>query len=233
MVGWDHHSGHAHPVFDGVIVCEEFAETLRAAAEEDEQIQRQREIEKKEKRVYGNWKLLIRGLLIKQKMKLKYLQDTSSPPSHEEEKKKGKKKAAKLDADAPSWPLNRMDEEPVAKKKKARSSDDKCEDMTNEAETISLEKIQRKRMEIKLTATKKKHVPVAGDIFGGTRDIVENLNLSEDSEDDDNDDGANQEAKASNDIARLKKAASTKSVNQRKSMPKKKGLFKYQMTPFS
>ncbi|RUS76983.1 hypothetical protein EGW08_015270 [Elysia chlorotica] len=74
MIGWDHHSGHAHPVFDGVVVCEEHADTLMVAWTEDQEIQEQREIEKVEKRVYGNWRLLIRGLLIKNRLAEKFSQ---------------------------------------------------------------------------------------------------------------------------------------------------------------
>ncbi|GFR77071.1 DNA repair protein complementing XP-C cells-like protein [Elysia marginata] len=74
MVGWDHHSGHSHPLFDGVIVCEEYADALMLAWTEDQEIQEQRETEKREKRVYGNWKLLIRGLLIKSRLAEKFSQ---------------------------------------------------------------------------------------------------------------------------------------------------------------
>lgn len=74
MVGWDHHSGRSHPMFDGVIVCEEFADTLMEAWTEDQDIQEQRETEKREKRVYGNWRLLIRGLLIKSRLAEKFSQ---------------------------------------------------------------------------------------------------------------------------------------------------------------
>ncbi|CAG5116804.1 unnamed protein product, partial [Candidula unifasciata] len=74
MVGWDSHSGFSHPVFDGFIVCEEFADTLMAAWLEDQEIQKQREQERKDKQVYDNWRRLIRGLLIRERLKTKFLQ---------------------------------------------------------------------------------------------------------------------------------------------------------------
>ncbi|XP_067137695.1 DNA repair protein complementing XP-C cells homolog [Centruroides vittatus] len=72
MVGFDGNWGHSHPVFDGVVVCEEFRDVLIAAWEEDQQIQQQREKEKREKRIYDNWKRLIKKLLAKEKIKNKY-----------------------------------------------------------------------------------------------------------------------------------------------------------------
>ncbi|XP_023241598.1 DNA repair protein complementing XP-C cells homolog isoform X1 [Centruroides sculpturatus] len=72
MVGFDGNWGHSHPVFDGVVVCEEFRDVLIAAWEEDQEIQQQREKEKREKRIYDNWKRLIKKLLAKEKIKNKY-----------------------------------------------------------------------------------------------------------------------------------------------------------------
>lgn len=60
------------PVYDGFAVCEEFAnkaveEWYKEMEEED-----RREQEKYEKRVYGNWKRLIKGLLVRRKLQNKY-----------------------------------------------------------------------------------------------------------------------------------------------------------------
>lgn len=98
MTGWDYHGGWSHPVYDGYVVCEEHVETLmdawrvsnsytfkdrrslneialfsllKVANEEQEK----REIEKKEKRVYGNWRRLIRGLLIRDRLQTKYFKN--------------------------------------------------------------------------------------------------------------------------------------------------------------
>lgn len=72
VIGFDFHSGSSHPVYDGFVVCEEFAEIVTNAwVEEQEEIER-KEKEKYEERVYTNWKKLIRGLLLREKLKSKY-----------------------------------------------------------------------------------------------------------------------------------------------------------------
>ena len=74
IVGFDNNNGGlgSHPVMDGFIVCKEFEEVLIAAWEEEQVNAAKREHEKKEKRVYDNWRKLIKGLLIREKVKKKY-----------------------------------------------------------------------------------------------------------------------------------------------------------------
>ncbi|KAH8300206.1 hypothetical protein KR044_011561 [Drosophila immigrans] len=72
VIGFDFHQGACHPMYDGFIVCEEFGELVTAAWEEDQQEQARKEQEKYEARVYGNWKKLIKGLLIRERLKRKY-----------------------------------------------------------------------------------------------------------------------------------------------------------------
>ncbi|KAH8290694.1 hypothetical protein KR054_005041 [Drosophila jambulina] len=72
VIGFDFHQGACHPMYDGFIVCEEFQEVVTAAWEEDQQEQARKEQEKYETRVYGNWKKLIKGLLIRERLKKKY-----------------------------------------------------------------------------------------------------------------------------------------------------------------
>ncbi|XP_039301404.1 DNA repair protein complementing XP-C cells homolog [Nilaparvata lugens] len=72
VVGWDFHGGSSHVVMDGFVVCEEFEETLTEAWHQEQQEAEKRAREKMEQKVYGNWKRLIKGLLIREKLKLKY-----------------------------------------------------------------------------------------------------------------------------------------------------------------
>ncbi|ESO84377.1 hypothetical protein LOTGIDRAFT_132355, partial [Lottia gigantea] len=72
MVGWDYHGGFSHALLEGFVVCEDQKDILMAAWDEDQEIQKQREMEKIEKRVLGNWKLLTRGLLIKERLQIKF-----------------------------------------------------------------------------------------------------------------------------------------------------------------
>ncbi|XP_055918743.1 DNA repair protein complementing XP-C cells homolog [Eupeodes corollae] len=72
VIGFDFHQGSCHPLYDGFVVCEEFADTVVDAwNKEQEEIER-KEQDKYEARVYGNWKKLIKGLLIRERLKLKY-----------------------------------------------------------------------------------------------------------------------------------------------------------------
>ncbi|XP_016953259.1 DNA repair protein complementing XP-C cells homolog [Drosophila biarmipes] len=72
VIGFDFHQGACHPMYDGFVVCEEFREVVEAAWEEDQQEQVRKEQEKYETRVYGNWKKLIKGVLIRERLKKKY-----------------------------------------------------------------------------------------------------------------------------------------------------------------
>ena len=74
VVGFDNHCGSygAHPVIDGFIVCEEHAETLQMAWEEEQHNIAKRELEKRQKRIWDNWKRLIKACLIREKLRVKY-----------------------------------------------------------------------------------------------------------------------------------------------------------------
>lgn len=72
MTGFDYDGGWCHPVYDGFVVCKEFEGVLIEAWVQEQEEQEKREREKTEARVYGNWKKLIRGLLIRERVKDKY-----------------------------------------------------------------------------------------------------------------------------------------------------------------
>uniref|UniRef100_A0A182JVP4 Rad4 beta-hairpin domain-containing protein n=1 Tax=Anopheles christyi TaxID=43041 RepID=A0A182JVP4_9DIPT len=72
VTGFDFHGGSSHPVYDGFVVCEEFRDVVVDAWHEEQHAEEQRAREKYEKRVYGNWKKLIKGLLIRRKLQHKY-----------------------------------------------------------------------------------------------------------------------------------------------------------------
>ncbi|XP_053658926.1 DNA repair protein complementing XP-C cells homolog [Anopheles marshallii] len=60
------------PVYDGFVVCKEYAEQAVEEWYKDMEKEEIREQEKLEKRVYGNWKRLIKGLLVRRKLQHKY-----------------------------------------------------------------------------------------------------------------------------------------------------------------
>lgn len=53
-------------------MCKEFEEKVVDAWNRDRDEMERKEQEKIEKRVYGNWKKLIKGLLIRERLKIKY-----------------------------------------------------------------------------------------------------------------------------------------------------------------
>ncbi|MGH0140412.1 UNVERIFIED_CONTAM: hypothetical protein FKN15_011089 [Acipenser sinensis] len=83
--GFDFHCGFSHPVIEGYVVCEEYKEVLLAAWENEQAEMERKEKEKREKRVLANWTLLVKGLLIKERLKQRYgnqasLQSTNGLP---------------------------------------------------------------------------------------------------------------------------------------------------------
>lgn len=95
VIGFDFHSGACHPTFDGFVVCEEFSEKVVEEWFKDQEDQERKEEEKYEKRVYGNWKRLIRGLMIRERLRAKYNFEDNDVPIKNEGKStagKGKKK---------------------------------------------------------------------------------------------------------------------------------------------
>ncbi len=77
QLGFDAHGGGSHPIIEGIVICQEHEESLRDAIEQQKQINIEKELKKKEDRVYKNWRKLIRGLIIKQNLAKKYADDTT------------------------------------------------------------------------------------------------------------------------------------------------------------
>lgn len=98
VVGFDFHCGSSHPVFDGFVVCEEFAEKATEAWFVDQEEAELKEQAKYEKRVYGNWRKLIRGLRIREKLKIKYKYESLKSADVDDDwanEEKSKKKSGK------------------------------------------------------------------------------------------------------------------------------------------
>ncbi|MXQ95720.1 hypothetical protein E5288_WYG018263 [Bos mutus] len=72
VTGFDFHKGYCHPITDGYVVCEEYRDVLLTAWENEQALIEKKEKEKREKRALGNWKLLVKGLLIRERLKLRY-----------------------------------------------------------------------------------------------------------------------------------------------------------------
>ncbi|KAJ8015909.1 hypothetical protein DPEC_G00001580 [Dallia pectoralis] len=124
VTGFDFHGGFSHAVTDGYVACEEHEEILRAAWLEDQDIQKQKEKEKREKKAVSNWTLLVKGLLIRERLQRRYgkkgptagggldelkkqNQEGEDGLSSEEEGEGGPNTAAATLAQA--WPQNRQE----------------------------------------------------------------------------------------------------------------------------
>ncbi|XP_038265806.1 DNA repair protein complementing XP-C cells [Dermochelys coriacea] len=128
ITGFDFHGGYSHPVTDGYIVCEEYKEVLIAAWENEQAEIEKKEKEKREKRALGNWKLLAKGLLIRERLKQRYCRKSEASASMMEKgagfssDEEGEPSSNTPAEDVVvSWPLNRQVEE-QRKEKKGRKS---------------------------------------------------------------------------------------------------------------
>lgn len=73
MIGWEFHGGGwAHPVMDGWVVCKEHASAVRLAWLEQEREAARKAAAKREARTLANWRLLTKGLLIRERLKARY-----------------------------------------------------------------------------------------------------------------------------------------------------------------
>uniref|UniRef100_A0A8C4J7J0 p125 n=1 Tax=Dromaius novaehollandiae TaxID=8790 RepID=A0A8C4J7J0_DRONO len=130
--GFDFHGGYSHPVTDGYIVCEEYKEVLVAAWENEQAKIEKKEKEKREKRALGNWKLLTKGLLIRERLKQRYCIKTE-PSAPEAEKgagfssdeEGGPSSETAVGDVAISWPQNRQVERQKEEKTTRRSKREK------------------------------------------------------------------------------------------------------------
>ncbi|XP_051759714.1 DNA repair protein complementing XP-C cells isoform X2 [Ctenopharyngodon idella] len=122
VTGFDYHCGFAHAVNDGYIVCEEHQEILKAAWENEQDIQQKKEQEKREKRAVANWTLLVKGLLIKERLKRRYGQQGLASGTGLKQGKEGGAEGLSSDEEevgaqsappslASSWPQNRQEEQ--------------------------------------------------------------------------------------------------------------------------
>ncbi|XP_054016755.1 DNA repair protein complementing XP-C cells homolog [Hylaeus anthracinus] len=80
VVGFNFGCMGAVPAIEGYVVCSEYEDTLREAWEAEQVEAAKRAKEKREKRVYGNWKKLIQGLFIRERLAARYnfSQETTS-----------------------------------------------------------------------------------------------------------------------------------------------------------
>ncbi|NXG45061.1 XPC protein, partial [Psilopogon haemacephalus] len=115
ITGFDFHGGYSHPVTDGYIVCEEYKEVLIAAWENEQVEIEKKEKEKREKRALGNWKLLTKGLLIRERLKQRYsiktesfMPQTEKGEGFSSDEEGGPSSETAVGSTALYWPQNRQ-----------------------------------------------------------------------------------------------------------------------------
>ncbi|XP_075288433.1 DNA repair protein complementing XP-C cells isoform X2 [Opisthocomus hoazin] len=132
ITGFDFHGGYSHPVTDGYVVCEEYKEVLTAAWENEQAEIEKKEKEKREKRAVGNWKLLTKGLLIRERLKQRYsIKTEPSAPATEKgagfssDEEGGPSSETAVGNVAVSWPQNRQLEKKKEEKTTRKSKREK------------------------------------------------------------------------------------------------------------
>lgn len=68
MVGFDQRKGRCIPVFNGIVILEKNEKKLKEMCIQMEQKRMEREAEKKEKEMFGIWKVLIQGTIVNQQL---------------------------------------------------------------------------------------------------------------------------------------------------------------------
>lgn len=91
VVGFNFGSMGAVPAIEGFVVCAEYEDTLREAWEAEQVEAVKRATEKREKRIYGNWRKLIKGLFIREKLAQKYEFQESSETDRSNKRPKQRK----------------------------------------------------------------------------------------------------------------------------------------------
>uniref|UniRef100_A0A4Y0BR34 Rad4 beta-hairpin domain-containing protein n=1 Tax=Anopheles funestus TaxID=62324 RepID=A0A4Y0BR34_ANOFN len=72
VVGFGVHAGGNHPIFDGIVICAEHRDRLLEAWQRHQDEAAQKKIEKKQHTVLKNWVKLVKGLLVRKRLKHKY-----------------------------------------------------------------------------------------------------------------------------------------------------------------
>lgn len=68
MCGFDIRKGRTVPLFDGIVVCAEYADTIRDAIVQNERARLEKLEKQRERVIYRRWKQLIQGLIIQDRV---------------------------------------------------------------------------------------------------------------------------------------------------------------------
>lgn len=113
VTGFDFHCGSSHPVYDGFVVCEEYKDVLAEAWQAEEEEADRRYEEKRLKRIYGNWRKLIKGLLIRERLKARYdfgpVKEITKSKTKKAKRFQESKRMKTVDSDDSDWEMGQCD----------------------------------------------------------------------------------------------------------------------------
>ncbi|KAL1213060.1 DNA repair protein RAD4 [Cardamine amara subsp. amara] len=72
MVGFEYRSGHATPIFEGIVVCTEFKDTILEAYAEEQEKREEEERRRNEAQAASRWYQLLSSILTRERLKNRY-----------------------------------------------------------------------------------------------------------------------------------------------------------------
>ncbi|EOA19955.1 hypothetical protein CARUB_v10000205mg [Capsella rubella] len=78
MVGFEYRSGRAIPVFEGIVVCSEFKDTILQAYAEEQEKREEEERRRNEAQAASRWYQLLSSILTRERLKNRYADNTNS-----------------------------------------------------------------------------------------------------------------------------------------------------------
>ncbi|CAH8283050.1 unnamed protein product [Eruca vesicaria subsp. sativa] len=72
MVGFEYKSGRATPVFEGIVVCTEFKDTILEAYAEEQEMREEEERRRNEAQAASRWYQLLSSILTRERLKNRY-----------------------------------------------------------------------------------------------------------------------------------------------------------------
>ncbi|KAF8097916.1 hypothetical protein N665_0279s0045 [Sinapis alba] len=76
MVGFEYKSGRATPVFEGIVVCTEFKDTILEAYAEEQEMREEEERRRNEAQAASRWYQLLSSILTRERLKNRYANDS-------------------------------------------------------------------------------------------------------------------------------------------------------------
>ncbi|KAH9604354.1 hypothetical protein KSS87_023944 [Heliosperma pusillum] len=82
MVGFEFRNGRSVPLYEGIVVCQEFRETILEAYTEEEQRREEEEKKRDERQAMSRWYQLLSSMVTRQRLNDKYMNNSESETTH-------------------------------------------------------------------------------------------------------------------------------------------------------